>query len=110
MLTRMSQGQQHFLELHGSWKHLNNPKECYNMFRMEPKLLYKLHDELVRDFGLFSSIHMSSIESLGLFLVICGHAWSFTAVQKKFKHSNETISKKFSDVLNCMVEMSKRYI
>jgi hypothetical protein len=32
-----------------------------------------LHDELVRDFGLSSSIHMSSMESLGLFLVICGH-------------------------------------
>ena len=89
---------------------LNNPKECYNMFRMEPALLYNLHDELVRDFGLSSSIHMSSMESLGLFLVICGHAWSFTAVQKDFKHSNETISRKFSDVLNCMVAMSKRYI
>jgi hypothetical protein len=40
---------------------LNNPKECYNMFRMEPALLYNLHDELVRDFGLSSSIHMSSM-------------------------------------------------
>jgi hypothetical protein len=45
---------------------LNNPKECYNVFRMEPALLYNLHDELVRDFGLSSSIHMSSMESLGL--------------------------------------------
>lgn len=43
---------------------LNNPKECYNMFRMELALLYNLHDELVRDFGLSSSIHMSSMESL----------------------------------------------
>ena len=43
---------------------LNNPKECYNVFRMEPALLYNLHDELVRDFGLSSSIHMSSMESL----------------------------------------------
>lgn len=89
---------------------LNDPKECYEMFRMSPRFPYKLHDELVSDFGLTSSIHMSSIESLGLFLVICGHGWSNTTVQKDFKHSSETISRKFTEVLNCMVAMSKKYI
>jgi hypothetical protein len=47
---------------------LDDPKECYEVFIMSPRLFYKLHDELVRDFGLTSSIHMSSIESLGFFL------------------------------------------
>lgn len=89
---------------------LNTPEECYEMFRMDPSLFYKLHDELVSNFGLTSSIHMSSIESLGLFLVICGHGWSNSAIKKDFKHSSETISRKFMDVLNCMVAMSKRYI
>jgi hypothetical protein len=77
---------------------------------MSPRLFYKLHDELVRDFGLTSSIHMSSIESLGLFLVICGQGWSNSAIKKDFKHSSETNSHKFTEVLHCMVQMSKKYI
>jgi hypothetical protein len=89
---------------------LSNPNECYDMFRMPPWLFYKLHDELVSDFGLQSSSHMNSIECLGLFLVVCGHSWSNSAIQKDFKHSSETISRKFTDVLHCMVAMSKRYI
>ena len=89
---------------------LDDPKECYEVFRMTPRLFYKLHDELVSDFGLTSSIHMSSIESLGLFLVICGQGWSNRAIKKDFKHSSETISRKFTEVLHCMVAMSKKYI
>jgi hypothetical protein len=52
---------------------LNSLGECYEMFKMDPSLFYKLHDELVTDFGLTSSINMTSMECLGLFLVICGH-------------------------------------
>jgi hypothetical protein len=89
---------------------LSNPNECYEMFRMPPWLFYKLHDELVSNFGLQFSSHMNSIESLGLFLVVCGHSWSNSAIRKDFKHSSETISRKFTKVLHCMVAMSKRYI
>jgi hypothetical protein len=89
---------------------LNNLGECYEMFRMDPSLFYKLHDELVSDFGLTSSINMTSMECLGLFLVICGHGWSNSVIKKDFKCSKETISRKFTDVLHCMVAMSKRYI
>jgi hypothetical protein len=28
---------------------LNDPEECYDIFRMMPRLFYKLHDELVSD-------------------------------------------------------------
>ena len=53
---------------------------------------------------------MRSMESLGFFLVICGHEWSNSAVLKDFKHSSETIRIKFTEVLHCMVAMSKKYI
>jgi hypothetical protein len=95
-----------------SWvmKAFNTPSECYEMFRMDPSLFYKFHDEFVSDFGLTSSINMTSMECLGLFLVICGHGWSNDGSKKDFKCSKETISRKFTDVLNCIVAMSKRYI
>jgi hypothetical protein len=89
---------------------LNSRGECYEMFRMDPSLFYKLHDELVSDFGLTSSINMTSMECLRLFLVICGHDWSNSGIKKDFKSSKETISRKFTDVLHCMVAMLKRYI
>jgi hypothetical protein len=54
---------------------LNIPGECYDMFKMDPSLFYKLYDELVSDFSLTSSINMSSMDSLGLFIVICGNGW-----------------------------------
>jgi hypothetical protein len=57
--------------------------------------LYKyigLHNELMSDFNLTSSIHMSLMDSLGLFIVICGHGWSNNGIKKEFKNSSETIS------------------
>jgi hypothetical protein len=77
---------------------------------MDSSLFYKLHDELVTNFGLTSSINMTSMECLGLFLVICGHGWSNSGIKKDLKRSKEAISRKFTDVLHCMVAMSKRYI
>jgi hypothetical protein len=53
---------------------LNTLGECREIFRIDTSLFYKLHDELVSDFGLPSFINMTPMESLGLFLVICGHA------------------------------------
>jgi hypothetical protein len=42
--------------------------------------------------------------------VICGEDWFNSAIKKDFKHSSETISRKFTEVLHCMVQMSKKYI
>jgi hypothetical protein len=47
--------------------------QSYKMFRMNAKLFYKLHDLLVSSFGLESTLHMNYIESLAMFLVVCGH-------------------------------------
>jgi hypothetical protein len=62
---------------------------------MDSSLFYKLHDELVTNFGLTSSINMTSMECLGLFLVICGHGWSNSGIKKDLKRSKEAMSKRY---------------
>ncbi|WVZ77678.1 hypothetical protein U9M48_025518 [Paspalum notatum var. saurae] len=89
---------------------LSTPGASHKMFRMDASLFYSLHDLPVSTYGLQSSIHMNSMESLAIFLVICGHGWSNSATQNIFKHSGETISRKFEEVLNCVVGMCEDYI
>jgi hypothetical protein len=63
---------------------LNTPDESHRMFRMNERLFIKLHDLLVSDYGLKSSIHMSSLEPLTIFLCICGQNRSNILVQNTF--------------------------
>ena len=77
---------------------------------MNAHLFYMLHDLLVDKYGLQSSIHMSSMESVAIFLLVCGQAMSNSGIDGIFKHSSETISRKFEEVLICMVAMSADYI
>jgi hypothetical protein len=53
---------------------------------------------------------MNSLESLAIFLCICGQNRSNTSVQNIFKHSDETISRKIDGVLRCLIKMAKDYI
>jgi hypothetical protein len=53
---------------------------------------------------------MNSLESLAIFLQICGHGTSIRALHGIFKHFGETISRKFDDVLTCLVSMCEDYI
>ena len=45
---------------------------------------------------------MSFVESLGMFLWMCGAPQSFVQVENIFKRSKETISRKFNEVLECL--------
>jgi hypothetical protein len=89
---------------------LTTTGESHKMFRMNASPFYKLHDLLVCEYGLKSSIHMSYIEVLVIFLVTCGHGWSNSALHGIFKHSGETLSRKFGEVLMCIVHMCAHYI
>ena len=91
-------------------KTLNTPGESHRMFRLNESIFYSLHDLLVSNYGLKSSNNISSMESLAIFLVTCGHCWSNMALQNIFNHSGEIISRKFFEVLNCVVGMSEHYI
>jgi hypothetical protein len=59
------------------------------MFRMRRSVFYILHDELVDNCGLRSSNEMCSIESLGIFLWMCGAPQSVRQVKHIFTHSKE---------------------
>jgi hypothetical protein len=50
------------------------------------------------------------MELLALFLTIFDQGWSFSGLTNVFKHSKETMSRKFEEVLNCVVAIAKEYI
>lgn len=52
---------------------LNTLCESHKMFRMSAPLFHKLHDLLVSTYGQEPFVHMISLESLGIFLLVCGH-------------------------------------
>lgn len=89
---------------------LNDSEDCYNMFRMRRSFFLNLHEVLVRDYGLTSSKEMCSKEALGMFLWICGAPQSNRQAKEKFTHSGETISRRFTDVLECVYRLAANII
>jgi hypothetical protein len=53
---------------------------------------------------------VSTTEALGIFLWACGGPQSFRQIRNKFGHSLETISRKYSEVLNALYKMSSDVI
>ena len=80
------------------------------MFRMNPHVFEMLHDLLVQSYGLKSTSRMSSREALGIFLWMVGPPESVRQVEDKFTGSMETISRKFSHVLDCVCNLAKDII
>jgi hypothetical protein len=87
--TSTTSGMGYMMEL------FNTPGECHRQLRMSPEIFSDLHKLLVQRYGLTSSLHMSTIESLGILLFICSGNESNNRSQNRFKHSGETISHKF---------------
>jgi hypothetical protein len=85
----------------------SDPIQCYDMFRMSRPLFESLHDLLVSSYELTSSKKMTSIEALAMFLWTVGAPQSFVQVKNRFGRSKETISRKISEVLECVYRMSK---
>lgn len=90
------------------WVHeqLQNSDDCYDMFRMRRTVFHQLHDTLVNQYGLRSGRDICSMEALAMFLWACGAPQPFRQVRNKFKHSLETVSRKFSEVLECVNRMA----
>jgi hypothetical protein len=53
---------------------------------------------------------MNTYEMLGFFLFICTGCESNSKAQNRFKHSRETISRKFHEVLECVIAMTEHYL
>jgi len=89
---------------------VNTPGECHRMLRMNEVIFHDLHDVLVERYGLKPSKHMNIYEMLAIFLFTCGGCESNRRGQNKFKHSGETISRKFHEVLDCVVAMAQDFL
>ncbi|XP_072148458.1 uncharacterized protein [Setaria viridis] len=85
---------------------LQDPVECFNMFRMRRSVFLSLHDTLVQDYGLRSSIQFCSKEALGMFLCACGAPQSFRQCKNNFHRSLETVSRKFEEVLESIMRLA----
>jgi hypothetical protein len=51
---------------------MSHPRYFYNMFWMNPNVFMALHDLLILNYGLISSVNVSSVESLAMLLRILG--------------------------------------
>lgn len=89
---------------------VNTPGECHKMLRMNEHIFFDLHDVLVERYGLKPSKHMTTYEMLAIFLFICAGSESNRRAQNNFKHSGETISRKFHEVLECVVAMAEHFL
>lgn len=89
---------------------IDTPGETYTMLRMSARVFFDLHDLLVDRYGLSHSPFVSSFESLAMFLWTLGGCESNRRTQNRFKHSADTVHRKFHEVLNCVVRMSSHYL
>jgi hypothetical protein len=89
---------------------LGNSTSCYNMFRMNRDVFDKLHNVLVKSYGLKSTTRMSAVEALGLFLWIVGAPQSMRQAEDHFVRSTETCSRKFEKVLHSVSKLAAEII
>ena len=89
---------------------LRTPGECHTQLTMNTEIFLDLHDLLVANYGLMPSMHMNTYEMLAIFLFVCAGNESNRKTQNRFKHSGETISRKFHEVLDSVMDMAHDFI
>jgi hypothetical protein len=72
------------------------------MFGMRRPIFDCLHETLVDNYELKSTMGISSIKSLAIFLWTVGGPQSVSQVENRFQRSTETIVRKFNHVLDCL--------
>ena len=91
----------------------HTPGECHSQLCMSPEIFNDLHKLLVERYGLKPSVVKSTEESLGILFICCSFVREMSPTKKcqnRFKHSGQTISRKFEDVLFCLMNMAKDFI
>ncbi|WVZ50818.1 hypothetical protein U9M48_002040, partial [Paspalum notatum var. saurae] len=93
------------------WVALNiaDSKKCYDNFRLHPLAFRSLHDTLVEKHGLKSTRQCDSIEALGMFLWACGTRQCQRQICARFCRSQDTVSRKFGEVLDAMIKFAKSH-
>jgi hypothetical protein len=67
------------------------------MFWVTRPVFHKFHETLVSNYDFGSTVHMTSIESLGIFLWMLEGPQSVSQVEGRFQRSIENISRKLAD-------------
>lgn len=86
---------------------LEDSNECLKMFRMRPYVFELLHEVLVQSYGLQSTAKMTSRESLGMVLWMLGSPQSVWQARNRFARSSGTVSRKFEEVIGCLLKLAK---
>ncbi|KAM3403939.1 hypothetical protein ACQJBY_007189 [Aegilops geniculata] len=89
---------------------VSTPGETYTMLRMNARLFFQLHDLLVERYDFKSTCFVSSYEALAMFLWTLGGCESNRRTQNRFKHSGDTVHRKFHEVLLCVIKMAADYL
>lgn len=76
-----------------------DPVSCHNLIRMDNHIFKSLCQKLQCDYGLRDTKHIYVDESVATFLMICAHNLVQRFVAIIFGHSQETINRKFHEVL-----------
>ncbi|KAL2935131.1 hypothetical protein RDABS01_018249 [Bienertia sinuspersici] len=83
---------------------------CFNALRMYPSLFVQLCTDLENRYGLRSSVRMSIIEKVGIFVYVLAHGAPNKATQERFQHSGEIVIRVFKEVLYAMDGLSRDII
>ncbi|KAM3318532.1 hypothetical protein ACQJBY_035974 [Aegilops geniculata] len=89
---------------------VSTPGETYTMLKMNARLFFQLHDLLVKRYEFKSTCFVSSYEALAIFLWTLGGCESNRRTQNRFKHSGDTVHRKFHEVLLCVIKMAADYL
>jgi hypothetical protein len=77
---------------------------------METHAVLKLEKLLVSRGWLHPSTEMTSLEALAMFLWSCAHSETNRNIQNKFGKSGETVSRKFTEVLESLCLLAKEIV
>lgn len=83
------------------------PLQCHFLLRMRPEVFLDLCSKIENQYKMKSSRNITVKGSVAIFLYICGHNATQRNVMRMFGHSQESIFRKFHEVLDVMEFMAK---
>ncbi|XP_010521713.1 PREDICTED: uncharacterized protein LOC104800545 isoform X2 [Tarenaya hassleriana] len=84
--------------------------DCREMLRMDKRVFRKLSDTLRRKCLLRDTAGVMIEEQIAIFLNIVGHNQRNRVIQERFRHSGETISRHFNNVLKAVKSLSREIL
>lgn len=85
-------------------------RQCYETLRMNQKTFIRLCDTLKNDYHLKDSRECIVEEAVAMFLETLGHDEVQWEIAKKFQRSQETVNRKFKEVLDVVLLLSKNIL